>query len=1157
MDLNIATLNINGLRGKQSQEELFNLLQSEKLDVLLLQETHVDNTQLSKYLQTNLNMTGYWSFGTNKIAGTSICISNAIDFKTEKFDIDINGRIVCLDIILCNTPFRILNTYAPTNYKERIEFFNEISKYLVCNRYVIWGGDFNCVLNTKIDKFGKDMSTLHGNLASKELNSLIFDYQLEDIFRKINPSKIITTWHYAGKDIHCRLDRFYISKSLVDINISFNLIPFANSDHDLFLMKIPNIKKGKFGPNFWKFNNELLKDQSFIDLCKQFLNYHIKDFDNNTNSWDKLKEKIKTLCISFSKNKAKTEFQKLHKLRQDYNNLVFLEKQNPGEFKEQFDALKLEIKQLENKRFEGAKIRAKCKVFDDNENVSNYFHKKEKQNAQKRTINEIIKNDKSYTEQSDLMSCFEIFYQELYTSEPVEPEVVNTFLQDLPTLNSEEAISIEGKITKDECLYALKGMDFNKSPGPDGLSKEFYLTFFDILGDVLEKIIQHIFENNSLSQSQKLSYISLLCKDPTNSTDMKNWRPISLLNVDYKIISKVLTNRLNTVIENVVHPDQTCSVKSRSILDNVHLLRNIIDYVNQKELTCIFLNLDQEKAFDRVSYEYLFTVLENLGFKESFVRWIKILYHDISSSVIVNNFISKPFNILRGVRQGCSLSPLLYVLVLEPFANKIRNDISIKGLQLPGSSVNAKIALYADDATAILTDLQSVKRVLDTCYHFGRASGAKLNILKTKGIFLGKWKRREDHPFGISWVDNCKILGVKLGNFLTHDDIWHNILVRFEKCLNICKTRNIPIKGKSLIINVLACSKLWYTGSVLIPPPFHVKQFNKMIYHFLWKNKVEMLSRKSMELSFLEGGQNIINIENKLKAFLLKHIQQIIDDREVKWKYFAIYWLGFSLREFRPDFKSLKIPHSDHIPTFYKKCLEIFKDFQKTCPQLKLGNLSVKIAYSALSKVPAHKHIIVNKVPIVNFTSVWKVLNNSFIDPFARDISWKIIHDIIPLNSLLFKRKISNVLNCVLCETVPETVMHLFIECPVVKPLFNIIDYWFKRIAHQPNSTLNHDFVVYHLTNIKLKDPEQFDILLAILTEFKQVVWTMRLLKRYNHKVITSNSLILYFISKLKLRIQCDFQRLSFNSFIDHWCLSGLFCSLELNEIGTNVNFFI
>lgn len=426
------------------------------------------------------------------------------------------------------------------------------------------------------------------------------------------------------------------------------------------------------------------------------------------------------------------------------------ERDTPGQYFEQIETLRKQIKVIHEQSYFGSRVRAKVETLENEENPSNYFNKTEKRKSNKKTITKIESENITYTTSKDILSCFHKFYTDLYSSESIDETVADYFLKDLPSLPDEESEYLETDFTLDEFKQSLLQMQDNKSPGPDGLTKNFYVKFFDLLGETLFKLSKIIFEAHSLTASQRLSFIMLLCKDKTNSQLMKNWRPISLLNYDYKIISKSIANRLSRVLGLIIHEDQTCAVKGRTIFDNVHLLRNIFDYVNQKNLPCIFLNLDQEKAFDRVSYEFLFKCLRTYGFGENFIRWIKILYNNICSSVIVNNFISEPLKICRGVRQGCALSPLLYVLVLEPFANQVRLDCNIKDLSLPGSDSIAKISLYADDSTGILTDLQSVKRMLEKCKLFGKASEAKLNVSKTKGMFLGKWKTRSDHPFGIS-----------------------------------------------------------------------------------------------------------------------------------------------------------------------------------------------------------------------------------------------------------------------------------------------------------------------------------------------------------------------------------------------------------------------
>lgn len=170
----------------------------------------------------------------------------------------------------------------------------------------------------------------------------------------------------------------------------------------------------------------------------------------------------------------------------------------------------------------------------------------------------------------------------------------------------------------------------------------------------------------------------------------------------------------------------------------------------------------------------------------------------------------------------------------------------------------------------------SIERVLYWCSLYGGASGAKLNLQKTKGIWQGKWKNRSDHPFGISWVENCKLLGVKLGNNVTSDDIWQPILTKFVKTLHIWKQRNLSFVEKSIVIKVLACAKLWYVGSVCILPNYYLKQFEREIFKFLWHCKYEPLKRTACYDKKINGGLDVVNISKLISTFktLTKYLRK-------------------------------------------------------------------------------------------------------------------------------------------------------------------------------------------------------------------------------------------------------------------------------------------
>ncbi len=131
---------------------------------------------------------------------------------------------------------------------------------------------------------------------------------------------------------------------------------------------------------------------------------------------------------------------------------------------------------------------------------------------------------------------------------------------------------------------------------------------------------------------------------------------------------------MSTVLTDLIHPDQACAVPGRKITDSLVLIRDAICYARERNIRLIVLNLDFEKAFDRVSHHYLFQVLEKMGFPGKFLAWVGLLYRDITSRILVNGDLSKAINIRSGVRQGCPLSPLLYVACIEPLAKVLRRD---------------------------------------------------------------------------------------------------------------------------------------------------------------------------------------------------------------------------------------------------------------------------------------------------------------------------------------------------------------------------------------------------------------------------------------------------------------------------------------------------
>lgn len=190
------------------------------------------------------------------------------------------------------------------------------------------------------------------------------------------------------------------------------------------------------------------------------------------------------------------------------------------------------------------------------------------------------------------------------------------------------------------------------------------------------------------------------------------------------------------MLDSIVDPDQTCSIPGRSISSNIATLRDTLEYIEITNETGILLSLDQEKAFDRVDRVFLMDLLKRFGFDPDFCKWISTLYFGANMQIILNGWLTAPIPLLRGVRQGDPLSPLLYILCVEVLACQIRNSPKIQGFLLPcANGKQFRVRQYADDTTCFVKDLFSLKHLFELISTYERGSGAKLNRSKTEAMW--------------------------------------------------------------------------------------------------------------------------------------------------------------------------------------------------------------------------------------------------------------------------------------------------------------------------------------------------------------------------------------------------------------------------------------
>lgn len=224
--------------------------------------------------------------------------------------------------------------------------------------------------------------------------------------------------------------------------------------------------------------------------------------------------------------------------------------------------------------------------------------------------------------------------------------------------------------------------------------------------------------------------ISVLLKKSKNPLDCGSYCPISLLCCSYKILTKALSRRLETAITTIIDPDKTGFIPGRQSYFNMRHLFNILYTDHSTLLPEVIISLDAEKAFDRVEWNYLFTVLEKFGFSPIFRTWIKILYSTPTASVHTNNITSNYLPLQRGTKQGCCLSPFLFDLVFELLAIALCSDERILGVTR--REMTHKVSLYVDDLLLYISSPEnSIPHLIEVLREFGKFSGYKLNFSKS------------------------------------------------------------------------------------------------------------------------------------------------------------------------------------------------------------------------------------------------------------------------------------------------------------------------------------------------------------------------------------------------------------------------------------------
>ena len=939
-NIHILSLNVRGLRDYTKRQNIFKWLKGKDPDIVFLQETHChlkkDVLKWSKEWSGSTNH-NYWSLGTSRSKGVAILLSKNIgkrDIRISDVFIDPNGRSVKLILHINDKKYRLINIYAPNNEAERVKFFVNLHDFFNDNidAETIIGGDFNCTMDSDNDR---QNCSVKNDVGQVDLHYLSNMFDLEDVWRRRFPDNKEYTWQ--GRDRMSRIDYWLTSTSLDNQieQVNHCYAPYTDHRSINLILRTDEIEQGK---GIWKMNtSNILTDdfkEMFTEMWKQ---WQLKKADyNDINTWwDVGKKHIKNLTQNYSKE---LNIQKRFVLDELEAKLNYLNSKTSNS--EELKELQREYETIHAKKVEGARIRSRIQWWEEGEKSTYYFHNLERRNGKDKVWDKIIDSEGNLQYGTHNIQKRQIeFYKELFKAQSLEDTDKSVLLDNVDKqLTGQSKKYMDSIITKEEISNAIKKMPNNKSPGQDGIPVEFYKVYWNIVSDDLLQVIHKGLNDKQLPYTQYLAVIVLLYKKGSRA-DIKNWRPISLLNVDYKILSKVLAERLKTVLPEIIHYDQRGCVPGRYIGENIRLIDDLLFEIENENENPVILMLDQEKAFDRVEWSWLFDTLKKYNFGDTFISWLEIIYKDAKSCIMTNGVQSEYFDISRGIRQGDSLSALLYIIQFEPLAEKLRTSSSIEGISVnlhncEDNNLIVRGCQYVDDSNTMLKSVEYITNFLDIINVYEKASGSKMNLHKTVGLVIKQNMEAVFNDLRITTGPE-KVLGIPLGKNTNGNNniFWESLLKRMKTKLDIWKSRDLSLEGKTHLIRSIGVSQILYAIEMKQISEKHIKEVDCILWDFLWSGKRCTVSKAICTLPRHMGGLGLVDLKTLVKVKRVKWVIRFLrEDGGQNWARLIENYLRCLDNNFGIKFFTLKVTDSSDlietakIPDFYKCCIKYFQE---------------------------------------------------------------------------------------------------------------------------------------------------------------------------------------------------------------------------------------
>ena len=1033
MDITATTINVCAITAAPKLDALRCFLHANKLDVVFLQEVAVPAFNFPGYSEV-VNI-GEQRRGTAILVRDQLAMSDPVLLPSGRATSVKVGHLTCV------------NLYAPSGSRqrtERAEFFaHDVTPVLAAaGEHIIMAGDFNCVL--------RDQDTTGKTPKCPELAAVIHDLRLQDAWPALRQDPGHT--FFAG-GMSARLDRVYASPTVSVLQADTTAVPFS-ADHHAVTVKIKYSEQQHSRPRStkqaktsWTLDSRILEDPDFTaKLAEKLEGWRAMQgkYPGLAEWWVQcVKPGVRRLASDFTREMRRELNSKLRFLQDALQDLCAVSPRSATDTR-LIREIKKEIIALHAQKLRGVLDRSKLDSVMEDEPVSMHHVAAMKKRARQQNIQALETVDgEVLTAQQDIARHFrDVFQQKFQCPGPSGGQ--HKILEEVEkTLTAADNAVLCQDFTEAEVLAAVKKSMNHKSPGEDGITAEFYKTQFETIGQDLTAVFNDMWRRRTIPEDMMKGIIVMVPKK-SSARVVKDYRPITLLDVDAKLYARVLAARLTRVADKMLHENQVRPGGRRTMAGALCDLRDVISALGTHDTPGCILSVDFSGAFDNVNHEFLFQTLKCLGLDSHFVSVLQAMYAGATSRLRINGELTDPFCIGRSVRQGCPLSALLFAVVLCPLLLRLQRHLL--GLQLARSCL--KVSAYADDAFAVLRSNSEVTSLNLAFQEFAAASGLAVNPQKCAVLAVGSWDCTQD--IGFPYVANMRVLGVEFSaNIKTTIKLnWPRVLQAVKGVFISSTARNLGLSLRAEFVRTFALAKLWHVAQVLPLPANIATDIMKAVGMFVFKGHLFKVKVQQCCQPRSKGGLGIPVILLKCNALFAGRWESLLF---VDPDSFSAEWLQLLLRRFgtgNPPNSGAVWAAASHFASFLTIRAYCAPPRRTAKPKAMIREL-YRVQDEAAVKEP---HRVEAMHPAVNWPRVWANLSSSALPVDVQEAWYVAVHDLVATNYRLFqlqdrKRRHPTGL-CARC-TAPDTLLHRLAEC-CAAPLWRWLRGPLRRLTGEP-----------------------------------------------------------------------------------------------------------